>query len=209
MIIDYREQRENNLASLFEDNFFFGRKLEVLLELVDSFRKNGVKWALLCSSQLFCKGVVDDFNDYDILVSNESVDGMKKSMKELNATSKERGDQTCFDSSMFERYQIKGIDIDVVADYTIVTFGKRYRYSYNENETEILSEQGVKIPLVSMETQFLLYRMMEGWQARRRWKSKMIEAYLMSQGISNESVLKDALKQNIPDFLKANIKRLL
>ena len=210
MKYNYHMQADNNISSLFEDEWFYGRRKSVLLKVVDSFKKHNVKWSLLCSSQLFFKGVVDDFNDFDILIEYNSIENMREAMKELGAKSKAQGDQSCFGSSMFERYVLDDIDLDMVSNYTVTTFGKRYRYSYSEDETEFLKEQEIIIPLIAMEAQYLLYGMMEGWQPKRRLKRVMIESYLKSEGIKHPQILRKALEEEtIPPFLTREVKKMI
>ena len=86
----YCDQALNNMVCLYEDTEYLERK-EVFLKLIKIFKENNVKWALGCSMNLFCRGIIDDFHDLDLIVAGESIEKVKKIMEGIGANLTETG----------------------------------------------------------------------------------------------------------------------
>ena len=113
---EYKYQAEVNIKALLEDQEYLKRR-NVLKKVAKSFESHKVDWALSCSSQLFLKGLVDNFHDYDILIGGNTTGEMKKALDKIGAISRDIGDQTNFYSNAFFRYRHKEIDLDIVSGF--------------------------------------------------------------------------------------------
>ena len=85
----------------------------------------------------------------------------------------------------------------------------KYFYEYNPNLVNTIQVGDLSIKIVAPEVQFILYAMMECWQPQRRFKRKLIEEFLKDTGINKPQILEDSLGENIPGWIKIEIRALL
>jgi len=204
----YNEQKAINIQAFVYNEEVYRQKYECLRSLAIAFKKEGVKWGLCCSSALFFNGIVDDFHDYDIMIAESDSEKAVKVLKAI-AIEEEPIFKSCFYSSRYYgEFALNGVDIDVMCPFGVYTFGTQYTYSYNYEQATIVTIDDFEVPLVPEEAQMILYAMMEGWQPQRKFKRELIVQYLKAMGVKHKDVFEDALRQRIPYWLKAEIKRL-
>ena len=210
MINNYEYQSDANIECLLEDVGYLERK-EVLLKIVDEFSKGNISWGLGCSANLFLRGIVDEFHDYDLIVDAKDVPKAKKIMENLKAKFIGTGGNGFCESDQYWHYQLGIVDIEIISGFRVRTYGSEYVYSYNPKEIDICTiyeENKITIPMIPMEAQYLLYSMMEGWQLRRRFKRILIQEYLREE-IKYHCILENSLKTNLPNWIKRNVRELL
>lgn len=208
MEYNYKYQSEANILSLVEDTEY-GERKEGLLTIVNRFEEAGIHWALACSANLFLRGIVDEFHDLDLVVDARDISKIEEIMKKENAILKETGGNGFCESDTFLGYQLKRVDIDVISGFRVITFGTKFLYNFNEAELDFIELEGKKIPLISMEALYLLYAMMEGWQAKRRYKRLLIEEYLIKSELEFSQILTTALEEDMPGWIKRKIKEIV
>ena len=208
MINSYDYQSKANIQCLLEDIEYSERK-EALFTLYDELNKADIRWGLECSTNLFIRGIVDEFHDLDLLVDIKSIPKIEEIMGKLGAILKETGGNGYCESDMYMHFQFGRIDVDVISGFRLVTFGTHFEYYLNPEELQYMHLEGRNIPLVSMEALYLLYSMMEGWQARRRYKRVLIEEYLLREEIKFPHILENSLGSNLPGWIKRNITAIL
>lgn len=208
MINSYDYQSKANIQCLLEDIEYSERK-EALFTLYDELNKADIRWGLACSTNLFIRGIVDEFHDLDLLVDIKSIPKIEEIMEKLGAILKETGGNGYCESDMYMHFQFGRIDVDVISGFRLVTFGTHFEYYFNPEELQYMNLEGRNIPLVSMEALYLLYSMMEGWQARRRYKRVLIEEYLLREEIKFPHILENSLGSNLPGWIKRNITAIL
>lgn len=205
--IDYRRQSNSNVLDFFND--YFEPRRKVLFQIIDEFNKQNIHFALACSSNLFFRGVVDDFNDFDIIFEKKDSDLISEIMTKLGGKLLGTGGNGFCESDVYLHYILDSIHIDFISGFRINTFGKSYYYDLSNNEVENLDSEYFQIPLVPTEIQLILYAMMEGWQPRRRFKRVIIYNYLNQEGLTFPQILEDCLKQDLPDWINKLIQSLL
>ena len=208
MINSYDYQSKANIQCLLEDIEYSERKA-ALFTLFDELRKADVRWGLACSTNLFVRGIVDEFHDLDLIVDIKSIPKVEKIMKEQGAILKETGGNGYCESDIYMHVQFGRVDVDVISGFRVVTFGTHFEYYFNPEELQFIELEDKNIPLISMEALYLLYSMMEGWQARRRFKRVLIEEYLLAEKIEFPQILESALGANLPSWIKRNIAGIL
>ena len=115
------------------------------------------------------------------------------------------------ESEIYYHYQVERVDVDVISGFRVRTFETEFLYRYDSKEIEfctIYEETKITIPMISIEALYLLYSMMEGWQARRRYKRILIQEYLR-ETIVFRSILEGALEKDLPNWIKRNVRELL
>lgn len=206
--IDYKRQANSNIFDFCTNNYFESRR-NVLFKIMHELKKQNVNFALGCSSNLFFRGIVDDFNDFDIIFEKKYTNDIIKIMSELGGQLVGTGGNGFCESDMYLHYILDSIHIDFISGFRINTFDKSYYYDLSNNEVENLDSEYFQIPLVPSEIQLILYAMMEGWQPRRRFKRVIIYNYLNQEGVIFPKILEDCLKQDLPDWIKKLIQSLL
>lgn len=205
----YSEQARNNLVCLQEDIEYHDRK-EMFCQLAKRFTEKNIHWALGCSMNLFCRGIVDDFHDLDLIVDIRSVNKIKKEMEDMGAILLQTGGNGFCESDVYLHYQLGRVDVDIISGFRLITFNTTYYYKYDSDEIDWTGVMELNIPLISMEALYVLYYMMEGWQPRRKFKRVLIEEYFAECKISHPEVLQKAITENsLPGQIKLAVKELL
>jgi len=210
----YRFQKCANIGALIHDADFEER-LEVLLKLESEFAKNEVEWAWCCSGALFLNGIVDNFHDIDMLGSPHNIQTTEKVLRSLGEKApKDEKKAKFFESAAYSTYHVGRVDVEHISEFGVITFGTFYQYHFNKDELEYvdleIDDKTVTIPIAPIESQYLIYYMMEGWQKNRRLKREQIDTYLKTPGgLRHPEILQNALKEDIPYWIKADIKKIL
>lgn len=210
MLNNYNYQKEANITCLIEDEEYSERK-EVMFNLVRKFSEANIGWGMGCSTNLFLRGIVDEFHDFDLIVDEKDVPSIQRILEELGGKLIATGGNGYCESDNYFHYQLGRVDVDVISGFRVKTFGTEYLYKYDLKEIEtcnIYEENLVKIPLIPMEALYLLYCMMEGWQPKRRYKRVLIQEYLSGE-IQFRTILEDSLQQGLPNWVKRNVRELL
>ena len=209
---NYQEQSDINHSYFLEDDKFSEIK-NVFIQVVKTFKEKQVDWALLCSMNLFLTGITDEFNDIDILVSQECFDKASNILEEFGANLIAKGGNGYCESDNYCHYRIGNVDIDLIAGFRILTYGTSYYYSYQKDEVNFLYldvGEGLEIPKVSLEALYILYAMMVGWQPIRLLKMNLIQDFLKKNPLLHPDILIRATKQgDFPPWIKVGIKKIL
>ena len=205
---NYNYQKEANILCLLEDKEYLERK-EALFKIVNEFEKNGIRYGLACSMNLFLNGIVDEFHDLDFIIELSDTEKVKEVMEKIGAILKETGGNGYCESDFYMHFQLERVDIDIISGFRLLTFGTDFQYKFNENELVTCYIKNFTIPLIPLEALYVLYYMMEGWQPRRRYKRKLIEQYLIIEGVSFPKILENSLTTELPLWIKKKIKLLL
>lgn len=204
------EQSSANISCLFEDSEYAERK-EGFMKVVKAFAEANIRYGIACSFNLFLRGMVDEFHDFDIIVDSHDVEKVKIVMQNLGGNLVATGGNGYCESDTFMRYQLGRVDFDIISGFRVLTFSTQYLYRYNEAEVEfksIYEDPRIDVPLITLEALYILYGMMEGWQPKRRFKRLLIQETL-EDGIVFKNVFKDALNnQELPGWLKREVRRL-
>lgn len=208
MLNNYNDQSKANIQCFLEDTEYSERR-EALFKLIDEFEKEGVRWSVICSSNLFLRGIVDEFHDLDFLIDESDIDKVIEIMERNKAVLIETGGNGYCESDVYMHYQLGRVDVDILAGFRVNTYSTSYRYKFNKKELDFIEVDKTKIKLVSMEAQYILYSMMEGWQAKRRFKRILIEDYLLRKNsdLKYAHILRD--NGGLPAWIKRNIRALL
>lgn len=206
--IDYKRQSDTNSFDFFTNNYFESRR-NVLFKIMHELKKQNVNFALGCSSNLFFRGIVDDFNDFDIIFEQKYTDKILKIMSELDGKLIGTGGNGFCESDMYLHYILDSIHIDFISGFRINTFDKSYYCDLSSKPVENLDCEYLKLPLIPLEIQLVLYSMMEGWQPRRRFKRVIIYNYLKQEGLVFPQILEECLHQDLPDWIKKLVQSLL
>lgn len=135
-------------------------KLKVLSSLAILINQKNITWAIGGSVLLYIKGLVDDFNDIDILVIEEDVESLKEILlahgQLINHSLNSK-----YQTKHFYEFVIDGVDIDIIAGFTIVDKEKAYYFPLKSDEIlEFVELNKVIIPLHSIQIWRIYYELM-------------------------------------------------
>ena len=138
-------------------------KLLVLSHLAHAFNEQGVTWSLGASCLLYLEGIAPTFHDLDFMVVKEDSAKADGILSQLGKKQPERYDHLHYGTFFFGEYVIEGVDVDLMADFSIIKDGKEYPFPLKkENIEKILVLDGEKIPLEKLslwrERYFLMGR---------------------------------------------------
>lgn len=205
---NYEYQKEANIECLLEDPEYCERK-ETLFKIALEFEKANIRWGLGCSTNLFLRGIVDEFHDLDLIVEIEDIPYIKNIMENMEGVLKATGGNGFCESNIYMHYQLNRVDVDIISGFRVVTFGTEFLYNFNIEEIENIKINNIHIPLISVEALYVLYCMMEGWQTKRRYKRLLMSEYLITENIKFPQILENSLKDSLPSWIKKQIKLLL
>lgn len=205
---NYTEQKTANIQAFVFNTEEYGQKYKCLRKLTEAFDNAGVRWGLSCSAVLFFHGISDHFTDYDIVIDKHDIEKAIEILKEI-ATEEEAYSKPCFKSDYYGEVVLEGVELDVICVFGVNTFGAHYVYDFDIKYVNFVEiEEDFIVPLIPEEAQWVLYSMMMGWQPQRRFKRDLLTQYLKTTGIKHPEVFEEALNDQLPYWMKAEIKAL-
>lgn len=150
-----------------------GVKLEVLKNIATKFNNLNITWALGASMLLYFKGIINSFNDIDIMVANDDVHLVNEILINIGEL-KAPNPNYKFKTKTFLEFIVNGVEIDVMAGFTIVNNNELIDCSLQKNQiVEFYNLDKVLIPLQSLDLWCKYYQLMG-----RNDKVEMIKNYL-------------------------------
>ena len=206
----WENQSARNILALLTSDEHTNRK-NVLEKVCSAFNKADIKYALSCSAALFLQGIVDDFNDFDILVHIDDVAKMEKVMNSIGAELLPTIQKSAFTSPYYKEAIFQNEHFDLVGDITVATYNKEYCYPVKADECQYIPIEGIiNVPVIPVEASFLLYAMMEGWQSKRVFKRNLCREFLLNNSLSYPNILESAtIAEQLPQWLSDLTKELL
>ena len=206
----WENQSARNILALLTSEEYTNRK-EVLEKVCSSFNTEGIRYALSCSAALFVQGLVDDFNDFDILFHIDDVTKMEKAMESIKAQLLPTIQKSAFTSPYYKEAIFQNEHFDLVGDFTVATYNKTFCYPVKTDEIQFIPIEGIiDIPVIPVEASFLLYGMMEGWQSKRVFKRNLCREFLFANGLGYPDILETAIStEQLPQWLSDLTKELL
>lgn len=132
------------------------QKIDVLVDLATSLNQRHISWALGGSMMLFLRGIVDEFDDIDILVLEADFDVLESLLPDdivIRIVSKK---DNCH-SHRFLPVSIDGIDIDFIGGFMIKN---NYFPLLEKDRQEYHVINGQKIYLHSLQEWLKYYQLM-------------------------------------------------
>ncbi|WP_310603359.1 nucleotidyltransferase domain-containing protein [Anaerosporobacter sp.] len=148
------------------------KKLTILSNIAHKFNQKNITWAVGASMLLYFKGIATDFHDIDIMVAETDVEILKSIILEFGELQPQVPNPQ-YKTKHFLEFKVDGVDIDVMAGFTIISGEKEYYFPLKqENVLDYTEINGVKIPLQSLEEWRNYYNLMG-----RTEKVKMIDNF--------------------------------
>lgn len=169
------------------------------------FNKANIVWGVGASILLNQYGLIDKPNDIDLFVALKDIDKADEILKGLGEKKVYEKTDT-YSTQYFYEYVISGIDVDVMAGFAVNHNSGVFDYIFDDAsicETKRINE--ADIPFTSLEDWYVIYQLIPG----RGRKVKIIENYLLLNGIKKPFLLERALKGNLPLDVKEKVEKLV
>lgn len=174
---------------------------EVLYKIAKLLSEESFPWALGASSVLFHHGLTDTVNDIDIMVKSSDYKRLEELLLTLGEKVKTEAVQT-YETEHFGEFVIDGVEIDVMANMTVINHGMRYVYNFNEDSiTDYMVLNDLKIPMTSLEEWYILYHMIPN----KEKKIEILDEYFTNHPVIHRSLM---LTHTIPEWLYDKIKKI-
>ncbi len=177
----------------------------VLLKIAERFNDHNVKWALGGSLMLHYYKLIDHARDIDILVAVKDIEQALIAIETI-ATPLVVVQKQEYLTDCFKSFNTDGVDIDIMAGFKIKHSRGVYQFPFNNTtvcQTIVIDD--VVIPLSSIEDWYIAYLLMPNREA----KVNLIERHFNKHGIAQPQILKDALRQALPENIRNRINKLL
>ena len=177
----------------------------ILLKIAEHLNKRGVHWGIGGSLLLVRHVLVDTARDIDLIVAESDITAAMDEMAQIGARDVAL-ENPAFISRHFAHYVVEGIDVDMIAGFTIHHATGDYVFPFDDRTiTEKASIDGIEIPYTSLEDWLVAYMLME----KREWKADIIWAHLHRYGVNQPELLQRALLQPLPEAVVERIHALL
>jgi hypothetical protein len=150
-------------------------KLNLLSQIAKELNNKEVTWAIGASMLLYFKGIVSEFHDIDIMVTEECIDQTIEILSSFGIM-QSPNPNVSYKTNHFIEFLVEGVEIDVMAGLVILNQEKEHRFTLTkENIKEFTEINGVRIPLQSLEEWRTYYHLMgreekvnliDAWQKR-------------------------------------------
>lgn len=131
----------------------------VLYMIADHLKDEDIVWALGASSVLYHHGLVQEVGDLDILIRIQDVDVLERLLLKIGHRV-ESEDSDTYETEYFGEFIVDDVEIDVMANMTIINYDLHYVYPFNKNAiTDFMILKDLKIPLTSLEDWYILYHL--------------------------------------------------
>lgn len=191
----FRINRIKGANKMFNTLSYMGEKLN----------ESNIVWGVGASILLNQFGLIDKPNDIDIFVDIKDIKRADEILKSIGE--KKQWEKTVtYSTKYFYEYIIDGIDVDVMSGFAVNHISGVFEYAFDYNSIfEFKVINGVKIPFTYLEDWYVIYQLIPN----REPKVKMIEKYLLLNGIKNTFLLQRAMKGCLPIQVRKRIKNIL
>lgn len=158
----------------------YADRFSSIKKLKGMFEKENVNWALAYSTDLFVRGLIDNFNDLDIWVQDSlGEDGLTRMLADYNIKVVSTDNDKVFTTEYF----LKCEDLDTGVQIEIINhFGMRVNqidYIYPLKTVEHFRIGNITLPIINLCDLYILYAILEdSWQPKRRYKRELIENFI-------------------------------
>lgn len=171
----------------------------------EKLNASNIVWGVGASILLNGFGLVDKPRDIDLFVDLKDIQKADDILKVIGEKKTYEKSGT-YSTKHFYEYTVKGFDVDVMAGFVINHSTGAFEYIFDNNSiSEYRKINGVDIPFASLEDWYVLYQLIPGREA----KVKIIEDYLLENGIKKPLLLERALEGNLPLEVRERTERLL
>ncbi|SHJ15263.1 hypothetical protein SAMN02745751_01856 [Dethiosulfatibacter aminovorans DSM 17477] len=183
------------------------RKSHIMNRVLDKlsleFDRANVKYGIGASLLLKTWGLSEFANDIDIIISYEDREKAIRVLDELGVEKSEKNLEL-YSTELFKTYNVDGINIDIMSNFTIKTDEGSYTYPFDDDRiTGMKVLQCENIPTMSLENWLVAYDLI-----KRKVKAEKIKNHLVQNGF-NRRIIEDALEKELNKDTRKMLAELL
>ncbi len=126
-------------------------KLSVLAKVGRILNAHEIRWAVGASMLLYFKGMVEECDDIDVMIAEEDAERVRQLLCAIGEM-KQSTQDVRYRTKCFMEFIIDGVEIDVMAGFTIVRDGVSHYFPLQpETLQDSVQVEGVSVPLQSVE----------------------------------------------------------
>lgn len=175
---DYQRLANNEALMNYPE---YADRFKSIKKLEKMFREEGVDWALAYSTDLFIRGIIDDFHDLDVWVQDDfESEELEKMLASYNIEIVSTDNDKVFTTKAF--YTCRDLDTNIQIEF-IIKFGMKVNqinFDYLlKDRIDYFRIGNISLPVVNICDLYILYAILEdAWQPKRRYKRQLIENYI-------------------------------
>lgn len=136
------------------------KKLHTLARIAEGLNGAGAVWCVGASLLLYFHGIVTDFHDIDIMVALDDADAAERVLNTLGQKQSFHAHPQ-YGTKRFCEYIIDGVEVDMMAGFSIIAGGREHDCSLTAAQTEgFVRVEGQSVPLHSLGLWKRYYRLM-------------------------------------------------
>ena len=204
---DYQRLANNEALMNYPE---YADRFKSIKKLERMFREENVEWALAYSTDLFIRGIIDDFHDLDVWVQDDiDIERFEKMLAKYEIEIVSTDNDQVFTTEAF--YTCKDLDTGIQIEF-IIKFGMKvnqisYQYLVKDR-IDYFRIGNISLPVVNICDLYILYAILEdSWQPKRRYKRQLIENYIKDN--LNPAPFRLSKDVQFPEWIWNNINMLM
>lgn len=174
---------------------------EILKELKKTLDSNNIVWGIGGSFLLKIYELSSVANDIDLWVRPCDIQKVRNIFNEYEEVCNEIN----LPSELHFKMNYLGTEIDFVAAFIIKPNQYTFEYEISPNNIELKSYKDTgEIPLTSLEDWYFIYKLL-----KRNEKAEKIEKFLLEHQFDIQKIKSEVKKQNIPNYIKKDAKKMI
>ncbi len=179
--------------------------LDTLVLVARTLNHADALWGVGASTLLYYHGLLKEPHDIDILASKADIEVVAAALRGLGIEKLSEPEEL-YSTSRFLEFVVNGTDVDVMAGLAIKHADGIYVFPFdNRSITAKGTQDGVTIPLMSLEDWYVVYQLIPGREA----KVKVIEDHILTSECPDLELLDRELDLELPLHVQTRIERLV
>ncbi|MEI7883850.1 MAG: hypothetical protein WCI30_00695 [Clostridia bacterium] len=135
-------------------------KLTLLSQIAKELNNRNLTWAIGASMLLYFKGIVSEFQDIDIMVTEDEIAIVKEVLLAFGKLQAPKPNVS-YKTKHFLEFQVNGVDIDIMAGFVILNEDQEHHFPLKKEHIQDFTElNGIRIPLQSLAEWRTYYQLM-------------------------------------------------
>lgn len=178
--------------------------LKTLNLITNNLNDKGITWGIGGSLMLHCYDLIENYNDIDIIVSEQNIDIAISILDKLGSRTTIEPSKI-FASKYFYKYKINNICIDVIAGFTINHSNGSFKMTFDKNSIHSFNFRNIILPICTLEDWYIIYQLIPNKQE----KVAILKNYFMNNGISKPEIFNSTNIKTLPISIKKDITSLI
>ncbi|GAF65826.1 hypothetical protein BTS2_2725 [Bacillus sp. TS-2] len=178
--------------------------INTLHMIAQTLNRNQIQWGLGGSFLLYLHQIIEKPNDIDLIIARKDMPRCRELLKNVGEE-KQVEKKSPFRTKSFYHFKVNEVGVDVMSDFAIAHLSGVYTMPLNEEHLSVKTISDERIFLCCLEDWYIMYQLMPEKTEKAEW----LEHYFLMYNQVNTFILRNALKQPLPDFISNRVHQLL